>query len=286
MAELPARERIILAVDTSSEAAADRLARTASEAGARFVKLGLQLSSATSWRQCSELAAKHGLDWVADAKLDDIPNTVAETVKNIASLEHPPFGITMHTTAGQEAMRVAQEQAGKIKMLGVTVLTSIPPEEATELFGQDINVEDIVTIYNKLLENSPNLQLASSDELGFDEELKSILDTYMQSKAAEQVGEIVLKLATKAAVSGVKGVVASPLEVGLIKRNPDTKNMFAMIPGTRSLSADAQDQVRIGTPTQAIIDRADLLVIGRQITQAEDPAQAYENLVLEIERAA
>jgi orotidine-5'-phosphate decarboxylase len=134
MAELPARERIILAIDTSREEDAERLATVAQEAGARFVKLGLELSSATSWRYCSELAAAHNLDWVADAKLDDIPNTVVGAVKNIKGLEHPPFGITMHTTAGSEAMRLAQEEAEAIKMLGVTVLTSIKakPEEGEE----------------------------------------------------------------------------------------------------------------------------------------------------------
>ncbi|HVC36025.1 MAG TPA: orotidine 5'-phosphate decarboxylase / HUMPS family protein [Candidatus Dormibacteraeota bacterium] len=45
------------------------------------------------------------------------------------------------------------------------------------------------------------------------------------------------------------------------------------------------DQARVGTPSAAIKDGADLLVIGRQITQAEDPAQAYEALVIEIEGA-
>ena len=135
MAELPARERIILAVDTSREADAERLVQVAKYAGARFVKLGLELSSATSWQYCSDLAGRNGLDWVADAKLDDIPNTVVGAVKNIKGLEHRPFGITMHTTSGRESMRTAQEEAEEIKMLGVTVLTSIKDDEALELYG-------------------------------------------------------------------------------------------------------------------------------------------------------
>lgn len=233
MAELPARERIILAIDTSREADAERLARVAKEAGARFVKLGLELSSATSWRYCSELAASNGLDWVADAKLHDIPKTVVGTVKNITSQEHKPFGITMHTTAGREAMRAAQETAGEVKMLGVTILTSITEEEA-------------------------------------------------QSTYRVPVSQKVLELATDAAEAGVAGVVASPKEVGMIKNNEATRGLFAMIPGTRSATAEVQDQARVGTPATAIQDGADLLVIGRQITQAEDPAQAYEALVAEI----
>lgn len=237
MAELPARERIILAIDTSREEDAERLATVAQEAGARFVKLGLELSSATSWRYCSELAASHGLDWVADAKLDDIPNTVVGAVKNIKALEHKPFGITMHTTAGIEAMRTAQEEAEEIKMLGVTVLTSISDEEC-----------------ERILFGAPARQK-------------------------------VMDLAEAASSAGLKGVVSSPKEVGMIKSNEATRGLFAMIPGTRSADAEVQDQARVGTPAAAIKDGADLLVIGRQITQAEDPAQAYEALVAEIEAA-
>jgi len=236
MAELPARERIILAVDTSRKADAERLATVAQEAGARFVKLGLELSSATSWRYCSDLATSHGLDWVADAKLDDIPNTVVGAVKNIKALDHPPFGITIHTTAGKEAMRTAQEEAEAIKMFGVTVLTSIKDEESEHLFHTSARAK-------------------------------------------------VMELARDAASVGVLGVVASPLEVGMIKGDCETQDLFAMIPGTRSVSADVQDQKRTATPGQAVRDGADLLVIGRQITKAEEPADAYEAVVAEIEEA-
>ena len=234
IAELPARERIILAVDTSYKTEAERLMGIAKEAGARFVKLGLELSSATSWRYCSELATKYDLDWVADAKLDDIPNTVAGAVNNIVSLDHPPFGITMHTTAGKDSMRLAQDEAGEIKMLGVTVLTSIDDSEVWDIYG-----------------NSPN--------------------------------ETVHRLALNAYIAGLKGIVCSPLEVGAIKADKDLKDLFAMIPGTRSLSADKQDQSRVVTPADAIRDGADLLVIGRQITKASNPAEAYESIVAEIE---
>lgn len=235
MLELSPTERIILAIDTSAEDDAERLARVAHEAGARFVKLGLELQTATSWEYCSELAASHELDWVADAKLDDIPNTVRGAVRNIASVPHPPFGITMHTKAGTEAMQVAQEEAQDIVMLGVTELTSIPPEETQERYG------------------------LTRDEL-------------------------VLKLAQNAATAGLKGVVASPKEVGFIKSNEISSGLFAMIPGTRSAGADTHDQMNVGTPGAAILDGADLLVIGREITQADNPAVAFENIVSQIEQ--
>ncbi len=236
MSELPARERIILAIDASRAEDAERLAQIAEEAGARFVKLGLELQTATSWDYCADLAGRHGLDWVADAKLDDIPTTVAGAVKNIAAKSHAPFGITIHTKAGIDAMRVSQEEAGDILMLGVTELTSIPAEETEARYGL----------------TRP---------------------------------ELVTRLARDAAVAGLKGVVASPKEVGGIKSDEVTSNLFAMIPGTRSAGADSHDQSNVRTPTAAIRDGADLLVIGRQIAKAEDPAQAYEDLVSELEAA-
>jgi orotidine-5'-phosphate decarboxylase len=233
---VPARERIILSIDTSDRREAERLVGVARDAGAACVKMGLQLQTAESWRYCSRLAARNGLRWVDDAKLDDIPNTVAEATRNICDLDHPPFGITMHTTAGTDAMHAAQEVAGDIKMLGVTVLTSINEDEGMRLYR--------VPVPQKVIE-----------------------------------------LAHDAAAAGIAGFVSSPLEVGAIKRDPVTQHLFGMIPGSRSASVGHGDQARVGTPAAAIQDGADLLVIGRQITQAPNPAHAYELLVAEIEGA-
>ncbi|MGD1012354.1 MAG: orotidine-5'-phosphate decarboxylase [Acidimicrobiales bacterium] len=244
MAGLLARDRIILAVDVSVEEDAERLVAIARQAGARFVKFGLEMSSAFSWRYCAKLAASNGLDWIADAKLDDIPRTVAAAVANIRRLDHPPFGITMHTTSGAEAMRLAQHEAGDIKMLGVTVLTSIGGTAS------------------------------ESDGLSEGERLFHV-----------PVRQEVMELAREAVRAGMAGVVCSPLEVGMVKADPETRGLFAMIPGSRSAHVDAGDQARVGTPATAIREGADLLVIGRQITQSEDPLRAYEDLVSEIEDA-
>ena len=230
------REQIILAIDTSQKEEAEKLAKIAQTAGAHFIKLGLELSSATSWHYCSDLATRHDLGWVADAKLNDIPNTVSRVVKNISNLEHPPFGITMHTLAGSEAMYQAQKAAGIIKMLGVTILTSL-------------SYEEVAGVYR----TTPRRK--------------------------------VWELAQSAVEAGLLGVVASPQEVSMIKSNPKTQELFAMIPGTRSVAAQAEDQARTTTPAAAIKAGADLLVIGRQITRSEDPARAYEDLVAEIEAA-
>ncbi len=138
---LSAAQRIVLAIDTSDKAEADDLAELARSVGARFIKIGLQLSSATSWQWCSELAKKHGLDWIADAKLNDIPSTVESAVANLVALQHRPFAITMHATAGSEAMTRAQNKAGDVKVLGVTVLTSLSDQECLDIYGGDVKIK-------------------------------------------------------------------------------------------------------------------------------------------------
>lgn len=134
MPTLPARERLILAIDTRDNRRAHDLGVVARDVGARTVKLGLEIATKESWLFCSRLAYQYGLDWVADAKLHDIPNTVAGAVRAQSELPHPPVAITMHTSAGAEAMRGAQEAAGSIKMLGVTVPTSLDEREAADIY--------------------------------------------------------------------------------------------------------------------------------------------------------
>ena len=240
------KERIILAIDTSEESQARHLIQVARGAGAQYVKMGLELGSAIGWRLCSELAAEAGIDWVADAKLCDIPNTVAQTVGNLTRYDHPPFGITMHATSGRESMRQAQEVAGDIKMLGVTVLTSFSEREVEEMF-YDVSIGSKQEISGNALTEAKVLQLA--------------------------------RIAVE---SGLKGLVCSPLEVGTVKADPETKHLFAMVPGTRSPGADSHDQSRRATPAEAIRDGADLLVIGRQITKADNPVLAYDRLIEEL----
>lgn len=238
-------ERIILAVDTSDPGRASRLVGVAKDAGAKYVKMGLQLGGAIGWPRCSELAAGSGVGWVADAKLCDIPKTVSETVKNFGRLDHPPFGITMHVTSGRESMRQAQKAADRIRMLGVTVLTSIPEAETGEIFYD-------------------------------------LPDDYDYGAGNPLTEAKVAKLARIAVESGLEGLVCSPLEVGAVKADPETRHLFAMVPSTRSPGVSGHDQSRKATPAEAIRDGADLLVIGRQITEAADPASAYSNLVEEI----
>ena len=95
--------------------------------------------------------------------------------------------------------------------------------------------------------------------------------------AADQV----LRLARLAEASGLDGVVCSPHEVGLLRR--EIGDAFALVvPGVRPDWAGADDQKRVMTPGEAIAAGADHLVIGRPITKSADPVGAARRIAVEI----
>lgn len=85
--------------------------------------------------------------------------------------------------------------------------------------------------------------------------------------------EGVIRLATLARDSGMDGVVCSPLEVQDLRQRLDS-GFKLVTPGVRPAGTDVGDQKRIMTPADAIIAGSDYLVIGRPITQAQDPVAA------------
>ncbi len=88
-------------------------------------------------------------------------------------------------------------------------------------------------------------------------------------------------LAALADQSGLDGVVCSAKEATILKqeRGSDFK---LVTPGIRPAGANADDQTRIMTPEQAVAAGSDYLVIGRPITQAENPAKICEDLYLSL----
>jgi orotidine-5'-phosphate decarboxylase len=91
----------------------------------------------------------------------------------------------------------------------------------------------------------------------------------------------VLLLAALAQTAGCRGVVASPQEVSQLRQA--LGNGLAIVsPGIRPSGADKNDQQRIATPREAIRAGASHLVVGRPITDANDPAQAVEAILAEM----
>ena len=93
--------------------------------------------------------------------------------------------------------------------------------------------------------------------------------------------EWVETLATLAYESGIRGLVASPLELPRLRRRfgPEVK---LVIPGIRPSGTALQDQSRTTQPGDAIRAGADFLVVGRPILQHEDPGAAADRIVEDI----
>lgn len=81
------------------------------------------------------------------------------------------------------------------------------------------------------------------------------------------------RLAALAVGAGARAVVCSPQEVAAVRAAVGS-DVVLITPGVRPAGAAVGDQRRVATPEQAIADGADLLVVGRPITGAPDPAAA------------
>lgn len=114
--------------------------------------------------------------------------------------------------------------------------------------------------------------------------------TSMDQQALGSVGidrplpSMVVHLARVARASGFNGIVCSPQELRLL-RESGIAGMTFVTPGIRADQAPADDQARSMTAAEAIREGADYLVVGRPITQADEPDKAALHFVEEIQRA-
>lgn len=224
---------VFVALDTPDLERALSLARAVrSHVGG--LKVGLEFITA-----CGPDGVKRvidiGLPVFADVKFHDIPNTVAAASRVLAHLGAKMFNI--HASGGEVMMREAAAAAHavdpNVKVLGVTVLTSI---------------DDSL--------------LAAVGQMG---------------PAAEQV----IRLASLAKQSGLDGVVCSAHEIAPL-RAAFGSEFLLVVPGIRPAGASLGDQRRVMTPAEAYAAGADILVVGRPITAAADPAFAAQAIAAEL----
>ncbi len=95
----------------------------------------------------------------------------------------------------------------------------------------------------------------------------------------------VLRLSQIAKASGINGIVCSPAEVFLVRREV-REDCLLVTPGIRPAGSAINDQKRIATPAAAIAAGVNMLVVGRPITRAANPAAAAAAILAEIESAS
>ena len=116
----------------------------------------------------------------------------------------------------------------------------------------------------------------------------TVLTSTSQAELAEtgvsdEIGSQVARLSSLASQSGLDGVVASPNEVGIIRKTVADPRFQIVTPGIRSDFVTNDDQKRVMSPAAAIAAGSDYLVIGRPVTQAPDRLAALDRILAEIE---
>jgi orotidine-5'-phosphate decarboxylase len=178
-----------------------------------------------------------------DLKLHDIPNTVYKASKNLASQGVRFFNI--HTLGGTDMMEAAVRGA----------------KEGAAEFGTPW--DEMAVIGVTVLTSCSTEQLVSD------------------LKVSTSLSEYVVHLANCAKKAGLHGVVCSAQEATVL-REVLGADFYKITPGIRLADASViDDQVRVMTPDKAVAVGATHLVVGRPITQADDPAQAA-SIVLDL----
>lgn len=220
--------RLYVALDLPSIGAARDMVERLGDSVSSY-KIGLQLLPLGGAEFGKELAAQ-GKNVFLDFKLHDIDATVEKATRSISTIG-VDF-LTVHARPDVMAA-AARGRAGRLKVLGVTVLTSLD-EQALIDIGYHHTAE-----------------------------------------------ELVLHRVRQALETGIDGVVSSPLEAAKIRAIvPD--DFIVLTPGVRMAGQDVGDQKRIATPSKALKSGASHIVVGRPITQANDPRAAAQRIVADM----
>lgn len=135
---IPAEERLIFALDVADAEQAKKLVNELGDA-VRFYKIGLELAMREGYFELLDWLISRGKLVFIDVKLFDVPATVAASVRNLSER-----GATFCTVHGnQSIMEAAAEQKGELKILAVTVLTSLDRGDMDDL-GFDCDIPELV----------------------------------------------------------------------------------------------------------------------------------------------
>ena len=130
------KSKIFVACDTSKISKIEKIIKDTQNSNLTIgYKLGLEFLNSKNGR--TFLSKLRNKIIFADLKLNDIPNTCAATIKAIKDLRINY--LTIHISSGLDALKAAKKISGKIKLIGVTVLTSLDNKALKEIgFNKDV----------------------------------------------------------------------------------------------------------------------------------------------------
>jgi len=229
----------------------------------------------------------------------------------VSMVDHNPIIIALDVESAAEA-RALVERIGKhtdFYKVGLELFTVAGMDFVRELIGMGKNVFLDLKLYDIgetvkrtvaqvagtgvrfLTVHSPSAVMRAAVEGRGSAPLKLLAVTVLTSFDQQDVNDLgysrslsdlVQWRVRKAMEAGVDGLVGSPLEARAIRAaaGPGT---ILVTPGVRSTGAGKGDQKRVATPAEAIRDGADYLVIGRQVTRAQDPVAAVRQILDEVQ---
>ncbi len=171
-------------------------------------------------------------------------------------------GLSAFITSGPALVHRLRDRGARVFL--DLKLHDIPHQVGLATVAAAAHGAELLTVHAS---GGPEMMRAAADARGH---ARVVAVTVLTSLDAS--GDAVVYAARQAASAGLDGVVCSPLEVAAV-REALGPHAFLVTPGIRP-GAHADDQRRTATPAAALAAGADLLVIGRPITDAEDPVAA------------
>jgi orotidine-5'-phosphate decarboxylase len=205
------------------------------------------------------------------------------------------IGMQLFTAAGPDVVRQIVARGGRVfldlKYHDIPNTVAMAAIEATRLGVTLFNVhasggrEMMKRTADAVAEVATRENLAKPKLLAVTVLTSIDQETLLQIGVEDEPATVVARLASLAQAAGLDGVVASALEIKIVRESIAQPDFLIVTPGIRAASGDAQDQRRTLTAAEAIKAGADYLVVGRPILQAADPARAAEAFVNEIDEA-
>jgi orotidine-5'-phosphate decarboxylase len=217
-----------------------------------------------------------------------------------------PLVVALDRSDVEEAVEIGSRVAGLVAYLkvGLELFTAGGPAAVSAVRAVapvflDLKLHDIPTTVARAARNAGRLgvDLLTVHAAGGPDMVRAAVDGAAQGAAAAGVGPptimavLVLsslagepvpgglaQLARRAVEAGAGGVVVSGPDVGAV-REAVPQPTVVLVPGVRPASSAADDHARLLTPREALSLGADLVVVGRPITESPDPAEAARSIL-------
>jgi orotidine-5'-phosphate decarboxylase len=220
----------------------------------------------------------------------DVPDTdgALRLLDSIADLGEPPvlckIGLELFTAEGPSVVKAVKARGCEIFLdLKFHDIPNTVAHAIRSAAGLGVAMTTLHAVGGPVMMEAATKAAAGTDLLLLAVTVLTSMDYDQLSSTGINVEpkEQVLRLAGLAAKAGIGGIVCSPLEISAIRQSFDEK-LRIVTPGVRPIWAAAGDQKRVMTPAEAVAAGSDWLVIGRPITAAERPKEAYAKVVGEL----